>query len=163
MSQLQKLSQQLLQQNQQMRKHYSARTSDIKKIIETISINTNEEINDVNHQSFLLKESNCILVKKIEEQMKKIHEIESGLEEKHKQLEEYTQANIKMEQNNCDLILKNRQLFQKCERLKVEAQKISTVNLDQSINELLQTVVRLRNTNKANIIQAKQILSSYHQ
>jgi hypothetical protein len=50
-----------------MRKHYSARTSDIKKIIETISINTNEEINDVNHQSFLLRESNCILVKKIEE------------------------------------------------------------------------------------------------
>ena len=67
-----------------MRKHYSARTSDIKKIIETISINTNEETNDVNHQSFLLKESNCILVKKIEEQMKKIHEVESGLEEKHK-------------------------------------------------------------------------------
>jgi len=67
-----------------MRKHYSARTSDIKKIIETISINTNEEINDVNHQSFLLKESNCILVKKIEEQMKKMHEIESDLAVKHK-------------------------------------------------------------------------------
>lgn len=130
MTQLQKLSQQLLQENQQMRKHYSARTGDIKKIIETISINTNEEINDVNHQSFLLKESNCILVKKIEEQMKTMHTIQSNVAEKRKQLEENTQTNIRIEQNNGDLLVKNRQLFQKCERMKVEAQKVSTASLD---------------------------------
>lgn len=86
MSQLHKLSHQLLEQNQQMRKHYSARTGDIKKIIQTISINTNEETNDVNHQSFLLKESNCILVKKIEEQMKSMQTIQANLAQKQKQL-----------------------------------------------------------------------------
>ena len=83
---LQKLSQQLLVENQQMRKHYSARTGDIKNIIQTISINTNEEINDVNHQSFLLKESNCILVKNIEEQMRKMQQLQTSLTEKQKRL-----------------------------------------------------------------------------
>ena len=65
MSTLQKLSQRVLTENQQLRKHYSARTADIKKIIETISINTNEETNDITHQSFLMRESNCALVKQI--------------------------------------------------------------------------------------------------
>jgi hypothetical protein len=83
---LQKLSQQLLVENQQMRKHYSARTGDIKNIIQTISINTNEEINDVNHQSFLLKESNCILVKNIEEQMRNMQQLQTSLTEKQKRL-----------------------------------------------------------------------------
>ena len=83
---LQKLSQQLLVENQQMRKHYSARTGDIKNIIQTISINTNEEINDVNHQSFLLKESNCILVKNIEEQMRNMQQLQTSLTEKLKRL-----------------------------------------------------------------------------
>ena len=83
---LQKLSQQLLVENQQMRKHYSARTGDIKNIIQTISINTNEEINDVNHQSFLLKESNCILVKNIEEQMRNMQQLQTILTEKQKRL-----------------------------------------------------------------------------
>ena len=83
---LQKLSQQLLVENQQMRKHYSARTGDIKNIIQTISINTNEEINDVNHQSFLLKESNCILVKNIEEQMRNMQRLQASLTEKQKRL-----------------------------------------------------------------------------
>lgn len=87
---LQKLSQQLLLENQQMRKHYSARTGDIKKIIQTISINTNEEINDVNHQSFLLKESNCILVKNIEEQMRNMHLLQTDLLEKQTRLHEET-------------------------------------------------------------------------
>ena len=83
---LQKLSQQLLVENQQMRKHYSARTGDIKNIIQTISINTNEEINDVNHQSFLLKESNCILVKNIEEQMRNMQQLQTSLTKKQKRL-----------------------------------------------------------------------------
>lgn len=66
MSSLNKLSQMLLKENQQLRKHYGARTGDIKKLIETISINTHEDIGDVSHQCFLLKESNCLLVKQIE-------------------------------------------------------------------------------------------------
>lgn len=70
MAELHKLSQGLLQENQQLRKHHAMRTQDIRKLIETISINTNEEISDVNHQSFLLKESNHALVKKIESEMR---------------------------------------------------------------------------------------------
>lgn len=65
MTTLHKLSQLVLTENQQLRRHYCGRTSDIKKLIETITINTNEEINDVNHQSFLVKESNCLIVKQI--------------------------------------------------------------------------------------------------
>lgn len=65
MTTLHKLSQLVLTENQQLRRHYCCRTSDIKKLIETITINTNEEINDVNHQSFLVKESNCLIVKQI--------------------------------------------------------------------------------------------------
>jgi hypothetical protein len=65
MQQLSRLSQDLLAENQQLRKHHSLRTQDIRKLIETISINTHEEITDINHQSFLLKESNHALVKKI--------------------------------------------------------------------------------------------------
>ena len=40
MSTLHRLSQLILVENQQLRKHYSARTSDIKKVVETISVNT---------------------------------------------------------------------------------------------------------------------------
>jgi FtsZ-binding cell division protein ZapB len=65
MGELHKLSQSLLSENQQLRKHHSLRTQDIRKLIETISINTHEEIGDINHQSFLLRESNHALVKKI--------------------------------------------------------------------------------------------------
>ena len=63
MSNLQKLSKKLLAENQQLRKHHSLRTSDIKKLIQTISINASEEFNDINHETFLLKEGNCAIVK----------------------------------------------------------------------------------------------------
>lgn len=42
MATLGKLSQGLLDENQKLRKHYSERTHDIRKIIDTITINTNE-------------------------------------------------------------------------------------------------------------------------
>lgn len=77
MTTLHKLSQTLLAENQQLRRHYVARTSDIKKLIETISINTNEEVNDVTHQTFLIKESNCAIVKHIEALMKELNQLNS--------------------------------------------------------------------------------------
>lgn len=65
MQRLGQLAQNLLAENQQLRRHHALRTQDIRKLIETISINTHEEISDLNHQAFLLRESNHALVKNI--------------------------------------------------------------------------------------------------
>jgi hypothetical protein len=70
MQKLNQLAQGLLAENQQLRKHHAMRTQDIRKLIETISINTHEETTDINHQAFLLRESNHALVKKIEAEMR---------------------------------------------------------------------------------------------
>jgi hypothetical protein len=50
-----------------MRSHYQQRTSDVKKIIDTISMNMNEEHEDLNHMVHMTKTHNYTIVKQIEQ------------------------------------------------------------------------------------------------
>ena len=77
MATLNVLSRQLLGENEELRRHYAARTQDIRRLIETISINTHEETNDARHEAFLVKESNIALAKKIEEQMRVVQQMQA--------------------------------------------------------------------------------------
>jgi hypothetical protein len=118
MASLHKLSQMILAENQQLRKHYSTRTSDIKKLIETISINTHEEISDVTHQSFLLRESNCAMVKKIELLMREMQGVAGENLTRRRMLDDFARKNVEVEQECRDVQVKNRQLMIKCEKVK---------------------------------------------
>lgn len=154
MALLHKLSQMILTENQQLRRHYCARTSDIKKLVETISINSNEEANDVTHQSFLLRESNTTLVKQIEIQMKDLALTQQGNQAKHQDFDGMSRRNVQVEQVSRDLQVKNKQLFDKCEQLKIETSSDSS-RKDEEINDLLSEVTSLMNTNKGNIRRAR--------
>jgi hypothetical protein len=56
-----------------MSKLYHQRTNDIKKLIDTITINTNEEYNDLSHQIHLTKSCNEAAVKKISERVREFN------------------------------------------------------------------------------------------
>ena len=70
MKNLHQISNNLLEENKQLRKHYCERTQDIKKLVETITINSNQDYSDIEHQNHLYRESNIFLVKKIEEKVR---------------------------------------------------------------------------------------------
>ena len=66
MAKLKSISEKILEENTQMRHHYQQRTEDIRKIATTISINMNEEIEDINHMTHMTKNHNYAIVKNVE-------------------------------------------------------------------------------------------------
>jgi hypothetical protein len=48
-----------------MKQHYQQRTEDIRKIVATMSINMNEEIEDITHMIHMTKNHNFAIVKNI--------------------------------------------------------------------------------------------------
>jgi hypothetical protein len=58
-------------------------------------------------------------------------------------------------------MVKNKQLFLRCEQLRTETTKIDSSSLDSAINDLLCDVVALRNGNRQNLLRARSILSEY--
>lgn len=55
-----------------MKQHYQQRTEDIRKIVATMSINMNEEIEDITHMIHMTKNHNFAIVKNIEMTKKEI-------------------------------------------------------------------------------------------
>jgi len=54
--------------------HYGQRNVDLQNLVQTIQINIAKEMEDLQHQIYLLKEGNCLNFKSIEKEGKEIGE-----------------------------------------------------------------------------------------
>ena len=57
-----------------MKNHYQQRTEDIRKIVTTMGINMNEQIEDINHMTHITKNHNYGIVKNVEKVKREIEE-----------------------------------------------------------------------------------------
>ncbi len=158
MQKLGQLAQNLLAENQQLRTHHALRTQDIRKLIETISINTHEELSDLNHQAFLLKESNHALVKKIEAEMRATAEADALINSHHLELDRIQLQSQQDQQAIRDLQIKNKQLFYRCQEIQRQADSLDTSSDHEAVQQALVEVVALRNQNKQDVLKAKTLL-----
>lgn len=142
---LARVAKELLEENQQLRTHHRLRTQDIRRLIETISLNTHEDLSDLTHQCFLLKESNHALVKNIETLMRAASEGSTLLAHTAAELDGLQLQGQADQRAIRDLQVKNKQLFYRCEELKRQAENYDTAADNDAVNEALVAVVALRN------------------
>jgi hypothetical protein len=83
-------------------------------LIQTITINTNEEISDIDHQCHLFREANISLVKEIETKVKKQNEIEQEILQKREELDVIGNSCMEEENKLIDVRVKNKQLERDC-------------------------------------------------
>jgi hypothetical protein len=157
------LAQSLLAENQQLRTHHGLRTQDIRKLIETISINTHEELSDLNHQAFLLRESNHALVKKIEADMRATADADAQITSHHSELGRIQLQSQQDQQAIRDLQIKNKQLFYRCQEIQRQADSLDTGADHDAVQQVLAEVVALRNQNKQDVLKAKTLLLEHRE
>lgn len=97
MKQLEDISLARMKENEDLRFHYHTRTDDIKKVTNTMTINTNENFSDTKHLISTFKNRNCSLIRNIEKLVEEKKSIEISIPKITTELDEIQEFNLKNE------------------------------------------------------------------
>ena len=118
MEHLEGFSKNLLIENEELRSHYHERSNDVQKLIQTMTLNTKEDISDTLHQVHAFRESNRLTIKNIDQLSKELKEIEQENTKLSFLLAEARKQNIEVDERHRGRMIKKRELTNKIAELK---------------------------------------------
>lgn len=126
---LEALSKNVLMENQQMRDHYFERNNDLQKLIRTMTLNTEENIQDSNHLVHAYRESNHIITRNIDLLTQQIDSIQAEVSKAAGELARTQAENMHLDSKLRSKNLKKRELKTKMDELQRVQDKIDLEGL----------------------------------
>ena len=124
MKQLEEISLAKMKENENLRFHYHTRTDDIKKVTNTMTINTNENFSDTKHLISTFQNRNCSLIRNIEKLVEEKKSVEISIPKIVAELDEVQGLNMTNEETLRERMIKLKKVQNKFSQLQSSKENI---------------------------------------